>query len=471
MATKGKPTPAQAQEEAEVTVEVGSTIRFLGYGEDTLPEDQLLTEGVEYQIVQLPEAVDGGEEGEMTGYIVVIDNPAFNAKKKVSEDNPKEIEVEVFEDEFEVVLEEEEQAEEGGEVIEGEAEEVEAEEEQVEEAPAPATKGKATATKGKATAPAAKAAPEKGKAAAKGKAATPAKPAKAPAVPKEEEELPDLENEDESVLALAEGLDSNGLIEAAQGIETENAANEYRLGGLLYKIKKDGSWKELDEEYKENGGWPKFLQDYFNTPYRKGQHLIEIYVTFTQAGIANPSEVVANLGWTKAQKLVKPMIDQMAEPEALIEQAQAASVADLSEIIREMYTENPEGGAAKEKGEQSLRVTMKFRYVKEDAEVADSTLKAAAEQLGCKADEALLQILGDWATRNLGTKAPAKAAETEAAPAAKAAPAKKTTAAPAAKAAPAKAPAAKAAPAKAGAAKATAAPAKAAPAKKATVKA
>lgn len=269
------------------------------------------------------------------------------------------------------------------------------EEEEAEEEKAPA-KPAAKAKPADKKAPAKAETKAETKAPAKGKAETkaPAKAkAKAPAkVEEAEEELPDLENEDAEVLALVN--DSDNLIELAQDLENNVGVTEYRLGGVLYHIKKDGAYKEIDKEYAEKGGWALFLKDHFNIGYRKAQHLLEIYIVFTQAGIENPSEAVARIGWTKASKLCKPMEQEDADVDALMDAAENNTVEDLSAIIKETYTE----GGTQEPGKSIARITLKFRYEEEQAQLMETVLKEAADRFGCKADEALMQIVLDWAS-------------------------------------------------------------------------
>ncbi len=288
-----------------------------------------------------------------------------------------------------------------------------AEEEQPEPAPEPAPK-KSTA-KAKADAkPAAKAST---KAATKPAAKAASKPAPTPATT-EEDEFPELENEDESVLALV--AESKDLVETAQELESENAANEFRLGGVLFHLKKEGSWKEAGKQYAENGGWALFVKDHFNVDYRKAQYLIEIYVHLTLAGIENPSEVIGNIGWTKASKIAKHMSNPDIDPLALIEAAESNTVEDLSTVLKEDFHI---GGTAGEKGEKKTRITLKFRYVEEQAKIVEDVLTVAAEQLGGSDEDALFQILSQWAVENSVETTAAKAAEKDTA---------KTTAKPAA---------------------------------------
>lgn len=410
MATKGKPAakaaPAPAPVEAEIAV--GSQVRFLGYPDDTPDNERVLTEGEVYEVsgITEPEGDDPGGNP-----ILTIDNPDFNPKKKENPDtNPKHLEVEVFPEEVELVEEEAEQAEEAAAPA---------------PAPAPAAKKGAKA----AAAPAAaKSAPAKsGKAAAKSAPAkaAPAKKGAKKAEPEQAEEaadpdaLPELENEDAEVLALIE--QSDNLIETAQTLEANAATAEFQLGGVLYHIKKDKAYLELEggEEYAETGGFQKFLAEYFNIEYRKAMYLIDIYVNFSLAGIEAPAETVARIGWAKASKIARLMTAEGQNPEELIELAENNTVVDLSSALREQV----EVGGTRTAGEKKTRVTLRFRLFEEEGKTTEEILKACAEKQGLKdIGEALVFIVNDWATNN--TEVAQSAAPRQAAPAAKKAVAK-----------------------------------------------
>lgn len=460
---KAKQAPVAEEVEGAV-IEVNSNVRFLGYDEETPEDERILEEGGIYPVAELP----NGD----AGFILRAPNPEFNAKKKASTANPEFVEVEVFEEEIELADEEGEGEEEGEltlEEVEGmdktellalakeegitltaaqkktadsirevivdalslgaeEEEEQEEEQEEEEETPPAKTKGKAPAKA--ATKPAAKAAakeeaaPAKGKgkaaakeaAPAKGKAAAKSAAKPAPKAPVEEEELPDLEGEDESVLALIEE-NRDDLVTLAQSIESEVSASEYRLGGVLYHIKKEKAYLSVDggEQYDEKGGFQKFLIDFFNIGYRKAQYLIEIYISFTQAGIADAADVVAKLGWTKAQKIAAPMLQEGADVDELVSLAENNPVVDLSEILKEQY----EVGGSKTPGEKKTRVTLKFRYTEEEGAIIEDILNVAGEKMGTSGENAMFQILSEWAvTNNVETAQTAKAASKPAAKAA-----------------------------------------------------
>jgi hypothetical protein len=288
-------------------------------------------------------------------------------------------------------------------------------EEEEEEVPAPKAKAKAPAKapakKAAAKAPANKAA-TKGKAAAeeeeaptkakgKTKAKAKAAPAKAPAKAKakEEEEDEDLkgliilteEEEDSEILELVG--EAEDLCELAHDMAEESAAQDYRLGGVLYHVQVTKAYKALDERYEEKGGFALYIQEQLGLGYRKAMYLVEIYTKFNKYGISG--EKVAEIGWTKAQVIASAM--QQDNAEELIELAEANTVEDLKDTIKESYSNKPG-----EKGEPVKRVTFKFRLLEDAGQVIRGYVEEAKEQLGVeKDDEAFEHIISEWAQEHL----------------------------------------------------------------------
>lgn len=399
-AAKKAAAPAPVEEVAaeEVAVDVGTKIVFKGY-DDTVPqEEQHLTAGETYEVAGFtePEGDDPGGDP-----YVMVPNPAFNKKQKESDANPKAMAVAVFEHEYDVAAEEEEAAAE-------------------EAAPVAAPAAKSVG-KGRTKAAAAPVAEE---------------PAAEEAT--DEEELPELEGEDEEVLALVNG--ERDLIEVAQELETTAAQSEYRLGGVLFHIKKAKSYLELEggEAYAEKGGFTAFLKDYFNIEYRKAQYLIDIYVAFTTMQIEDPAAKVAAMGWAKASKIARPMMLEGANVEDLVSLAENNTLKDLSTAIKEQV----EVGGTRTPGTKVTRVTFKLRLAEQEAATAQGILDAVKGAQSMKDDaEAFMFILNDWAATNAPASAAAVAPKQTSVgkPAAKKAAAAAPAAKPAAKKAAAKA--------------------------------
>lgn len=391
MATKGKAAakaaPAPAAEEV-IEVGVGTQIVFLGYDETVPEEDRFLTENTIYEVVEI--------DAETGNPLVEIENPHFDKKKKEHPDtNPKLVQVDLLPTEFEIATEEDLAGADGA---------VEEQAEAAAPAPAPAP------SRAKATPPAAKTATKPAtKTAAKPAAAPKGKQAEEAEEPTDPDALPDLDNEDPDVVAIVEQAGEDGLIAAAQELDQQVGQSEWQLGGLLFHIRKAKAHHTLKNEkgkvikdYQENGGFEKFVQEYFNIEYRKAMYLIEIYKNFTLAGIENPAEVVARIGWTKAQKIAKPLLLEDANATELVELAETSTAADLSVALKEQVTV----GATKTGGEKKKRTTFKLRMFEEEAASAEAILERVKEELGVKdIADAFMHILAEYEANSGGEAA------------------------------------------------------------------
>lgn len=335
-----------------------SVIRFNGYSPETPEEEQLLEEGGEYTVVE----VDEGDDK----VIVSIDNPSFNSKKRVSTNNPETVEVEVFSEEFAVV-----------------------EEEPVKEKPA-TRRAKASTAKAPAAKPKAKA-----KTKAKSTKATSRKPAAKAAAAKAEEEaeednIPALINDEDPDIAelVAEAED---ILELALELAEESAANDYRLGGVLYHVRLDKAYEELDERYQEKGGFQLYVKERLNIEYRKAMYLCSIYVAANTFGIS--SDKIAAMGWTKAAKISEVMTEENADD--LVELAENNTVSDLAENIKVRYKEV--GGT---KGDKRKMTIFKFNSFEDQADAIKATLEGCALAMGFKGSRALSEafeyIVVEW---------------------------------------------------------------------------
>lgn len=373
-------------------IKKGDMVVFKGYTDE--PEDgvALLEEGQSYEVVEV--------NAKERAVVVRVDNPDFNAKKKESEDNPKTILLDIFEEEFSIPEAPRARAKAAPAKaakakpapVEAEAEEEEAEEE---EAPKKAAK-----------APAKKAAAKTKAASAKTKAA-PAKKAAKPAKEKaEESEDPyaDLseENEDEEILGLVN--DAEDILDLAKEVSEEASAVEYKLGGILFHVRKTGAYKELDARYKEKGGFGLYVLEQLNVEYRKAMYLIDIYYKWNKFGLE--ASKVASIGWAKAAKIAAVMTEDTAQE--LVELAETNTVADLVENIKTSYKEV--GGV---KGEKKVLKLFKFKLFEDQAAAVEEVLNAVAAAMEFKnLDAAFEHIVMEWATEHpisASATAPAKA--------------------------------------------------------------
>lgn len=401
-------------------VKKGDLVVFTGYDQPPEPGQDILVEGETYEVA----AVDAKERS----VAVRVDNPDFNPKKKESDTNQKTMLLDIFEEEFEPA------GDEPAEPVKSKAKPAKP---TTKATPAKPTKAKAAApaedpedpedpeeepeeekpaAKGKAKAAPAKAA---AKPAAKGKAA--AKPAakgkvKAKAEKPAEDADPysDLSEDDEDSEILEMVNDAEDILDLAKEVAEEASAVEYKLGGVLFHVRKTGAYKELDKRYAEKGGFNLYVLEQLNVEYRKAMYLIDIYYKWNKFGLE--AEKVAAIGWAKAAKIASVMTEETAEE--LLELAEQNTVADLVDNIKTNYVEK--GGT---KGEKKKMTIFKFKLYEDRAASVEEVLQAVAHSMGYKTlDDAFEQIVMEWAAEHpvstsgskAKAKAPAKAAPTKA---------------------------------------------------------
>lgn len=369
---------AKAVEAALPTVPVvGTIIEFAGYPENVPVEDRLVPDGTVAAVIEVVAADADNPEA----YVIRFDNPNFDeSQPEDPESNPPFIETELYEGEFVISAD---QTPLGTEA-------------------APAETPAAEPIKN-------------GRAKAAAKSTTPVSVEDQPA----HDELPELAQEDANVLALVEGAGEveGGLIGVAQGLEDDIESKNFQLGGILYHIKRDGDYKELDPRYAENGGFALFIADYYKFGYRKAMNLIDIYVSFNQLNIENAAEVVAELGWTKASKLAAAMDEENVND--LIDLARNNTVEGLTEAIK---TQKFEVGGTK--GDQKTRTTIKLRYFEDEAADIVATLNGVMETQGLKKIEEAFAFVVSEFKMGQGEAAPVAAAPKQAAAAPAATPAR-----------------------------------------------
>ena len=377
---------------------VGEMATFKGYSETPEDGQDFLVEGEQYEIAEVNE--------KESSVAVIAPNPDFNPKKKENEEtNPKTILTDVFFEELEDPDGEQEPEEEAPAKGKGKTAakaapakadskvvplkgkgKAKAEEEEPEEEPAPA-KGKGKAASAKTTA---KAAPAKGKAA---KAA----PAKGKAKSEDDDTeatdpYADLgeDAEDQEILGLVN--ESEDILELAKEVAEESAAIEYRLGGVLFHVRKSKAYEELDARYKEKGGFSVYLLEHLNIEYRKAMYLIDIYYKWNKFGL-DPAKV-AQVGWAKAAKIAAVMTEENADE--LVELAENNTVADLVENIKTSYKEV--GGT---KGDKKKLKLFKFKLFESQADAVEEVLASVMGAMNFKnLDEAFEHIVMEWATEH-----------------------------------------------------------------------
>lgn len=383
-----------------MNVKKGEKVVFKGYSQEQADGEDYLVEGESYDVVEV--------NAEDKSVVVRIDNPNFDPKKKESDKNAKTILLDVFEEEFTIpAAKGSAKAAVKAAPVKGKAPakavaEEEEEEEQAEEAP-----------KAKGKAPVKAAVKAVGKAAKK--AVAPAKSKlKAKAEPEEAESsdpYSDLteENEDAEILGLVNEAES--LLDLAKEVSEEANAIEYRLGGVLFHVRKTGAFKELDARYEEKGGFGLYVLEQLNVEYRKAMYLVDIYYKWNKFGL--DAAKVASIGWAKAAKIAAVMTEDTAEE--LLDLAETNTVADLIENIKTSYKEV---GGTRTPGDKKVLKTFKFRLFEDQAAAVEAVLNATAASMEFKnLDSAFEHIVMEWATEHaVEAEAPASAKSKKTAP-------------------------------------------------------
>jgi len=214
------------------------------------------------------------------------------------------------------------------------------------------------------------------------------------------------DEEDEEIIGLVQDATADELCELAAELDEESALSEFKLAGILYHVKKDKAFRQIDDgRYDVDGGFAQYCEEELAVGYRKAQYLIKIYTVGTRYGLN--AEQVAEMGWTKAAVIVDSMDEDNAEK--LIELAGENTVTDLKDTIKESYTKK-----GKDEREIVKRITFKFRLAEDAAASVDGYLEQAGEQLGLKKPEDIFEhIITEWAGEHLDIK-PARKTKTSA---------------------------------------------------------
>lgn len=213
--------------------------------------------------------------------------------------------------------------------------------------------------------------------------------------------------EDEEVLGLVRENEDT-LCDMAQEMAEEAAQREFTLGGILYHVRIGKKFRQIaDGAYDKVGGWNEYVEKELKIGYRKAMYLIEIYTSFSKAGVSG--EVVAQIGWTKAQQIAKVL--ESGNAEALIEAAENSTVEELKTTISTDFAKVGADTRPKVK-----RTTLKFRLLEERGVLVTGYLEQAVKHFGITGkdalSEALERIITEWAVENLEVKAQQTATRT-----------------------------------------------------------
>lgn len=358
--------------------EVNSKVKFVGFADGGgIPENgEHLKVGEVYTIDKIEEGEDD------IAYTLLVESPDFDPDKRAHKTkNPRYLKVETFADELEAAPARKTRRKKAT------AEEVT--EEQATEAPAEAPAKKATTAK-KTTAK---------------KSTTKAKAEEKTEEKKEENQLPahlkgvrdfeviDEAIEDQDIVELVR--ETEDICQLAKELAQESASAEFRLGGILYHVRKDGSYIALDPEtYSAREGFARYCEQELGLSYRKAMYLAKTYASFCKVGLT--SDQFASIGWSKAKELASVVTEE--NKDQLIEMAQNSTVVDLIDNIKESYS----SVSGTQQREVVKKVTFKFRLVEEAAASIKHFLETAKDSTGLDSLDAVFEhIVQEWAQEHL----------------------------------------------------------------------
>lgn len=348
-------------------IKKGDILEFTEY-EDEPEEGVMLEPGAICEVKSIEKDADG------ITFVVMTDNPEFDASKKETTKNPKQVQVELFDSEVSVV-----------------------------EKPKPKAKSRSK-TKAKAkTIPTTDTVAAKAEAETKPKVKARVKPEVAEEskeVTTYEPEWGNLKNEDAEILAVVNEQGDN-LIEYTKELLEARSSASYQVGAMLYHIQLTGDYQKLSPDYEGGKGFMAFVETELDFGYRSAKYLIDIYTTFNKYSLGHK---VSEIGWTKATKIVEATHKHAkanegkdmtkAEVNKLLTKAKNSTVKELQESIDEMY-----------KTDDANKV--KFHVIKislpeERAEIVEDIIKRAMEHFDTESmGVAIENALTEWSTEML----------------------------------------------------------------------
>lgn len=202
----------------------------------------------------------------------------------------------------------------------------------------------------------------------------------------------------DSIIEEAEG----DLVEAARGLFSDLEENSFYLGGVLAKVRREGSHlKENGGEYEGDTAWEEFCQSEFGFGGAKGGDLARQYTTFAAIEGFDPASL-ADIGWSKLREIQRYVTEDNVDE--LLEEAKTSTKRELSVKLVEKFAgegNKTESGKTATRGGGSASVKMLAITLKlpETAhEGVTLALKEAMKLYGVNTEaEAFERVVMAWA--------------------------------------------------------------------------
>ena len=237
----------------------------------------------------------------------------------------------------------------------------------------------------------------------------------------------------DDIIEEAEG----DLVNAARGLFNDMEQNSFYLGGVLAKVRREGSYlAENGGDYEGETAWNDFCEAEFNFSGAKGGDLARQYTTFAALPGFDPSKL-ADIGWSKLREIQRYVTEDNVDD--LLDTARTSTKRELSVKLVEQFAgddnKTAAGKSATRGGGTGIKMlALSFKLPEDSHAAVNMALKEAIKTYGVNTEaEALERIIVSWAEEHVGSATKQKQISNKIEKASKAtakkAPAKKATAA------------------------------------------
>jgi hypothetical protein len=205
---------------------------------------------------------------------------------------------------------------------------------------------------------------------------------------------------------------SGDLVTAARNVFAQIEEDYFFLGGLLAKIRQEGSYLvENGGEYEGETAWDDFCKTEFEFSGAKGGDLARMYVTLASIPNFQP-DMLHGIGWTKIREIQRYVTEDNLQE--LLDHARETPKTELKVTLQNQYAgadnKTPTGKQASRGGGAAVKmVSLSLRMSEESYGVVQLALKEAQRIYGTKTDaESLEAIITAWAEDNVQSQAAQK---------------------------------------------------------------
>lgn len=181
--------------------------------------------------------------------------------------------------------------------------------------------------------------------------------------------------------------------------------NYFYAGGVIARIfnenldaPKGTTW------FTDREAWEAYCEDNFDYKPARVRALMDVYVQFTALPDAKERiDRLPEIGWSKAAEISRYITADNADE--LLDLAEEKNIHVLKETLKEKYVDE-DGNTPQGRGTRNAtkinKTTFSFVYFEDKAASIDYILEASMKMFGVETrEEALDQVLNDWATEHL----------------------------------------------------------------------